>query len=240
MFGFLLDITGSQSLQPKDWFTLLGTALAVTVSFLGYRRSGVESRRSLRKQFTDILQQLINLNIESAKSRQAIQAGQYPRHYARLINDQRRMLVVQASELADRISDQITSFEYLLMGHVFNAVDEMQMAEDYFRRATETDNLLHRGFALRALGEFFLAQQKFDEGREHFSASVDCYAGTLDRFIGYRAITYEAWAEGEKRWSVAEWKKRLQEARDEYAKLQDQARSKTELERIDVLLGASV
>ena len=72
--------------------------VALAFSFLSYRQKDKEGKLGLRKQLTEILEKLTNLNVEDAKARS--QSEDYPLNYTGIINDNRRFLVRQAAYLA--------------------------------------------------------------------------------------------------------------------------------------------
>src|SRR5258708_35371352 len=81
--------------QTRDWITLVASLGALILPVLTLCQKSGESRLALRKQLTDLLEKLTELNTEVAKFR--TKRDDYPANYIPLLNDQRRFLVRQAA-----------------------------------------------------------------------------------------------------------------------------------------------
>src|ERR1700722_5170643 len=95
-------------LEPKDRVTVsIGTvalvfsALSFIIAIASFRQKTREGRYALRKQLTDTVQKLLELNTEYSKS--TLDESKYPRNYGSLINDQRRFHARQAELMTGQI-----------------------------------------------------------------------------------------------------------------------------------------
>src|SRR4051812_5995225 len=92
------------TLQSKDWITLLASVSALIFSLLTFRQKKGEGQLALRKQLTELLEKLSELNTEISKYRSAqSKQNDYPANYVALMNDQRRLLVRQADFMSSKI-----------------------------------------------------------------------------------------------------------------------------------------
>jgi hypothetical protein len=124
-------------LEPKDWLTLVGTVVALIVSTFSLFQKRAESRLTLRKQLSDILSKLSEVNLEIAKARLVEEQSRTPDRTVGYLSDQRRYLVRQAAYLADKLGNEISTYEFLTIAWPFDGSDDTCEAERYFRRATE-------------------------------------------------------------------------------------------------------
>jgi hypothetical protein len=225
--------------DPKDWITLTASLLAILLSILSFRQRTGEGRLALRKQLTDLLEKLTELNTEIAKFRHLrSKKDEYPPNYDRLLNDQRRFLVRQAAFVASQIKDMISPYEYLVMAGAFDGVDDAFQAERYYQLATSNaDDPLDRGIAVRGYARYLFIHGRTEEGRTQFIKAVECFNGESDLLHHYRADTYERWANQERDWSSeVEVNRLLEQASTEYGKLNNPTRRKYETERVLGLL----
>ena len=58
-----------ETFEPKDWVTLLASISALFFSIITYRQKIKETENAFRKQLTEILEKLSNLNTEISKYR---------------------------------------------------------------------------------------------------------------------------------------------------------------------------
>jgi hypothetical protein len=85
-----------KSLETRDWITLVASFLALMFSLLGYFQKNRETKQALRKQLTDTLKELSELNLKDATFRSLEDKKNYPPNYIGLLADQRRFFVRQA------------------------------------------------------------------------------------------------------------------------------------------------
>jgi len=225
--------------EPKDWITLSASAIAILLSVLSFRQKSGEGRLALRKQLTDILEKLTELNMEIAKFAYfRLEKSDYPPNYGRLLNDQRRFLVRQASFVASKIKDIVSPYEYLVIAGAFDGVDDVSQAEHYFQLAiSNSTDLLDRGIASRSYARFLFSQGSVDEAKKQYEKAVKCFSVESDRFHHYRGDTYERWANVAKDWSSeAEVNDLIEKASIEYGKLKNPRRREQEVERVRELL----
>lgn len=229
--------------EPKDWLTFTASIAAIMLSILSFRQKAHEVRLALRSQLTDLLEKLSDLNTEVAKFnyQREKKDEEYPPHYPRLLNDQRRFLVRQAAFVAAQIARLVSPYEYLVMAGAFDAVDDIFQAEHFYSvAASRASDLLDRGIAVRAYARFLFVQSRIPEGREQYARALDCFRGDVDRLKHFRGDTYERWAAQEFEWSNPTESHRLLElAIPEFESLSNPSRRRYEVERVRDLLAKS-
>src|SRR5438105_154091 len=137
------------NLQPKDWITLLASLSALIFSSLTFRQKKGEGQLLLRKQLTELLEKLSELNTEISKYRIAqSKKDEYPPNYIGLMNDQRRLLVRQADFISSKIPKLIANYEYLIIAGAFDGIDQTELAEKYFELAINTEQAMEQGIAV--------------------------------------------------------------------------------------------
>jgi tetratricopeptide (TPR) repeat protein len=197
-------VTWFASLQPKDWITLVASTAALVVSLLGYGQRSAEGRIALRKQLTDILQKLADLNTQADTFRALegkAKRDDYPPNYLGLIGDQRRFLVRQAEFLSRKIRKMVSPYECILIAGTFDQIDDTSQAEQFYARAiSEADNALDRGMARRGYARYLFSRGQLDEARKQYEFAVQTFAGETDHWRFYRGNTYERWAAHEREW----------------------------------------
>lgn len=226
-----------QDLQPKDWITLIASLSAFTFSALSYWQRSGDSKIGIRKQLTDTIQRLTDINTSVAKYHALSKAKrdlEFPPNYVRLLNDQRRFLVRQAEFLSRRIRPLVSPFECLLIASAFDEIDDTIRAEEFFRRACDAADAIDRGIALRGHGQYLLARGRTDEGNGKFEASLQSFAGDSDHLRIYRAQTCERWAVQARGYGDdAVCERLLMRAVAEYAKLDHASRRDHEVDRVE-------
>ena len=224
--------------QPKDWATLLISTFALVFSILSFRQKAGEGRLALRKQLTDLLEKLTELNTEVSKFRYLREKkDEYPPNYIGLLNDQRRFIVRQAAFVASKIRNFVSPYEYLVIAGGFDSIDDTYQAESFYQLASKTDDLLDRGIAIRGYARYLFNRGRIEEAREHYSGAVECFKGESDHLRFSRGETYERWAGQEREWeNKTEANSLLERAIAEYKSLTNPARQTREVERITTLL----
>jgi hypothetical protein len=227
-------------LEPKDWITLCASMSALGVSLLSYWQRSGEGKFALRKQLTDIFEKLTSLNIEAQKFR--ADGSGYPPNYLRLLNDQRRFFVRQASYITRRIRSLVTPYEYLLIAGGFDDIDDPDQAEYYYRLAIDSAaQAMDRGIALRGYGRYLFSQglDRLGDARRYFQRSAEAFSESNDRHVVYRADTYERWSNLEREWGhTEEATKHLRRAATEFGQLSNPGRRRLELERLRTVMAA--
>lgn len=206
-------------LEPKDWVTLIGTAIALIFSTASLLQKHFEGKLAVRKQLSDILIKLSELNLLITKARVSEEETGKPDRTVGPLSDQRRYLVRQAAFLADRLGDDVSTYEYLMIAAAFDAADDTWQAESYFRRATTTKSAdpISAGLARRALARFLYHEGDKEAGRAMYREAVATFGSQGDRARFYRGQTFERWAGQEAEWgNPAEEKELMQFALAEY------------------------
>ena len=190
-----------KSLDAKDWITLIASISALIFSILSYRQKSNEGKLALRKQLTDLLEKLTELNIEAAKFR--LKESEYPGNYSGLLNDKRRFLVRQANFLINSISDLVSPYEYLLVAGAYDEINDTFQAEMYYRRAIDSSiEPIDKGIAVRGYARYLFQQGPTgqDQARIQYNAVVELFSQKNDRHKIYLADSYIRWGNQEREW----------------------------------------
>jgi hypothetical protein len=107
------------SLEPKDRVSFAASGSALVFSLLSFFQKRSETSQARRKQLTDVLQKLSDLNTERAKFKSLEKKEGYPPNYSNLIDDQRRFLVRQAAYISQNVRRFVSPYEYLVMAGAF-------------------------------------------------------------------------------------------------------------------------
>lgn len=219
---------------PKDWITLIFSAAAFGVSVLGYVSKTRDTRLSLRKQLTEVLEKITDLNLEADTFRSLKTKDGYPPNFLRLISDQRRFLVREAAYISREISDLVSPYEYSLIAMSFDAIDDVGRAEDFFLLAIKrAQDALDRGIIRRQYGRFLFSQHRIEEAREQMQEALSCFKGTSDRLCFYRADTLERWYLHESDFGDMDQAiKHLEGALSEFQRVQFPRRREEEVKRL--------
>jgi tetratricopeptide (TPR) repeat protein len=185
--------------EAKDWVTLGASLSAFIFALISYRQKASEASQARRKQLTDVLQKLSDLNTEMAKFRAAKEG--YPSNYIAFINDQRRFLLRQAAYISRSIGRLVSPYEYLLIATASDDLNYVEEAERYFKLATGAKYSIDRAIAVRGYARFLFRQGNPEEARKNFKQALDSFTGETDRHKFYRGETYERWATEEREWS---------------------------------------
>jgi tetratricopeptide (TPR) repeat protein len=222
--------------QGKDWITLVASASALVISLISYRQKATESKLALRKQLTDTMKEITDVNMKEATYRTAEKKEAYPATYPGLLADQRRYLVRQAASLADSLGDLVNSYERVMIANTFDTLDYVEEAARFFKSAVETkQGNVEKGLALRAYGRFLFRQGMSREGAQRYRYSIEAFAGDDDRFRYYRGDTYLRFAEQEfnVNQDVVQVRLLLDQARKEFGDFKNKNRKTSELKRVD-------
>jgi hypothetical protein len=222
-------------LQTKDWITLLVSSSALVVSIASFLQKTRENRLALRKQLTDLLEKLTDLNVEAGKFRAS--KDSYPSNYLGLLNDQRRFLIRQASSIVNQIKDLVSPFEYLLIAGGFDEIDDPQSTTFFELAISSARNPVEQGIAIRGYDRYLFSHGQLDEARRRYKQAIVAFTGTSDRLCVYRTDTLERWPAHEREWHFPdEANVLLDRAIRECDTLSNPTRRKRDIERLQDLL----
>ncbi|MBD8544442.1 tetratricopeptide repeat protein [Oxalobacteraceae sp. CFBP 8761] len=222
------------SLLPKDWITLTASLAALVVSIISYRQKSNEGRLALRKQLTDLIEKLIEVNTKYATFR--LKPTDFPASMAGHLNDQRRFLVRQANFLAQHLETLVSPYEHLVLAGAYDEINDLIQAESYYQRAIgSSEDPFDKGMATRSFARYLFshAPVRLDEARSHYEESVECFRGDTDRHVNYVGDTYVRWAKQELEWNnFGEGTRLLLKALTVFEQLANPTRKRVELEKV--------
>lgn len=184
-----------QSMEVRDQLTVVAIALAATslvIAWLAHRRSRRDARHAVRKQLSDTVQKLLDLNTETARLELA--PDQQPRNSGGLIGDQRRFHARQAQSLFRHLGKDVSTWEYLLVGRAFADLTEPAVAEAMFKRAIRGGkSRIEDATALRGYARFLFQVGEHERARKTIRKAV-ARLGERARTAFEVGFTYESWA----------------------------------------------
>jgi hypothetical protein len=200
MPSWMTDLWNAIIMPPLSSYIALGfSAVALLISIWSAMQKWSEFHLSMRKQLTDYISKIHDLNIERAKSEAPNKTGDYPKEFGRLVTDQRRFVARQADYIARKIRSRVTPYELMVIAICMDQIDEINLAEDYFRRALFFHSLsdLERVIIARQYARFMFRLGRVDNGRGLFEYAASKTNGDTARHIIYLGDTYERWASTE-------------------------------------------
>ena len=228
----LIILAASQAWETKDYLTLSGSLIALVFSTITLVQKLLEQSRGWRKQLTEILEKITDINLESEKSRNNTK-GDYPPNYQGLLNDQRRFFVRQAAFLTKKIPKQVSPYEWLIVAWGWVRIDEPEEAEHLFQSGIQSaSSLVDRGLSNRSYAFFLADEGRLTEANRYFAEAIGAFEGPGDRLIFYRSTTYERWSLYEQFVNREDAKIKLRMAINEWHKHSNPERLKAEVKRL--------
>lgn len=229
--------------EPKDIATTAIGVAALTLSLVNYFQKRGETKQTLRKQLTDALKDLVELNLKATTFKSVDKKDGYPKNYLSLIGDQRRFLVRQAASLSDTLGNLVNTHEKIIIASTFASMDYVEDAERLFESAVATSAVgVDRGLALRNYGRFLYEQLEFEEAESKYAEAIIAFRGDDDRSRFYRCATFRQWAEQEYfvRQPSGHVEKYIDMAKHEAQGFKTEGRKRAELVRIEESLKGMV
>lgn len=220
--------------QFKDLVTLSFSFFAFVVSAWTFLQKRGETKIAIRKQLTDAIEKLHDINVESSKANDKKLCEQYPNNIDRLLSDQKRFLVRQAKYLAEQIPNLVSPYEEMVIAIFLDDIDDSLESEKWFRRAiSRASNQFDEVIARRQYARSLYRNGQVDRAREHFQAASEALQGNTDRQLIYNGDTFERWARVEAdfgSWGMA--RDLVQRAEHEYQKINVDGLRRKQLHRL--------
>lgn len=186
-------------LEPKDKLTLSVSFAAFMIALFGFFQKSAEKKIGIRKQLTDTIMKLLELNVEAFKANDDKAKGNYPNEYGRLIGDQRRLIVRQAKYLSEMIPREVSPYESVVIAIAFDDIDDPPQAEILFKHALDRSmGEFERVITHRQYARFRFNQRRPEEGRALYEKASNLLNGVSDKHLMYQGDTFERWARAEK------------------------------------------
>lgn len=221
-------------IKPIEWLTLTGTSIALFFSLLSYFQKRGESYWATRKQLSDTLSRIGELNLEIAKHRTTPETARANFNLPGMLSDHRRYLVRHAALLAKRVRRTVTTHEYLIIAWAFDSADDVENARSFFEKAIEvrTDPVDH-ALALRSYARFLDNEHEADKAETQYNMALAALVGENDRLKYYRGDTFERRAVLEReRGNLQKAQEYFAKARLEYESVKDEERHRRYLKNL--------
>jgi len=187
--------SGEKPFETKDYVTLFSALTALIFSSLSLFQKRRETTASERKQLSEILSKLVDLNLQVATFNANALASGMPPNTPGILGDHRRFLVRQAAFLSQEPGLRVSSYEFLIIAWAFDEIDDYEQAEAFFLKAAQTNSdWMSPGLALRSYARFLYKQGDIEKARKQYEASVTAFGTRHDRARYYRGDTYARWA----------------------------------------------
>ena len=206
-----------QGWGPKDWITLVTSVAALIFSLLSYFQKSGDSKTALRKQLSDTLKEITEINTKDATFRFSKKKEDYPPNYIGLLNDQRRYLVRQAGWITDRIGRLVTPFDRVMIAGTFGNMDYPDEAERFYKSAMKMkQSPVDKSLTFRNYGRFLYRIGRREEALTMYCKAVEAAPENTDQGRYYRG---EAWLR------LADDQKEVGDSKDTIHKTLEQAKA---------------
>src|SRR5262249_17341163 len=183
----------------RDYIATSAATIVFIIGIFTFTQKRTEFKSTLRKQLTEYIAKIHDLNVEQGKSRAPNKKGDYPPDFNRLIMDQKRFVARQMDYLANKIPNMVTPYEWMVIATSLDDIGDLDQAEKYFKNAflSHSRNDFEKIILARQYASFLFRNSRIEDGRRLFSFAVNLITGNVPRHIIYRADTFERWARAE-------------------------------------------
>ena len=192
-------------MDTKDIILIILSSSAFCFSIasfiLTFRQRSGEGKRATRKELTDVIAAMANVNLAFAKLELDYPGSTEEKivRFRRTYNAQRRYLADHGEFLASQIEDLVTDIDYLGLAGAFEASSNFEKAEKFYVLAvSKSPNNVLRMINLRTEALFRFRQGSAAYGRELFDKAVKLSLPDTDSIRQSVADTYLMWARAEK------------------------------------------
>jgi hypothetical protein len=183
----------------RDYTATSAATVVFIIGLFTSTQKRTELKSTLRKQLTDYIAKIQDLNVEQGKSRAANKKDDYPPDFNRLILDQKRFIARQMDYFANKIPNMVTPYEWTVLATSLDDIGDPAQAEKYFKKAflSYARNDLEKIIFARQYARFLFRNGRIEDGRRLYLFAVNTGKGNSPRNIIYLADTFERWARAE-------------------------------------------
>lgn len=199
-----MSSTTDAAMQLKDILAvgLSAAAFAFGISsfILSFRQRSIEGVHNNRKTLSDIVGDLINVNIAgnqldldypNSTDRKVVE-------FRRTYNSQRRFLANHGEYIADKIPDLVTDIDCSILAQAFSRVGDSVRAEKFFKLSVEkAPNNVLKVSNLRGQAWFWFSQGNAQRGRQYYQEALQLEMPDTDIVRHLAADTYLFWSRAE-------------------------------------------
>jgi tetratricopeptide (TPR) repeat protein len=156
-------------------------------------RGRYEERRNLRSQLNEVLKAMASNMIERQKQLYEAQkdAAQVT-NLSVVFNQQLSFLREQAKYLAEQIPHLVTPTEYGALASAYGEAGDAILAEEFYRRSTETAPPgYYRMVAIRGFCYFLYTQRRFEEARTLYGEALSQWPASDNLAKYHKGLTYQ-------------------------------------------------
>jgi tetratricopeptide (TPR) repeat protein len=222
----------------RDYIATSAATIVFIIGLFTFTQKRTEFKSTLRKQLTEYIAKIHELNIEQGKSRAPNKKGDYPADFNRLIMDQKRFLARQMDYLANKIPNIVTPYEWMVLATSLDDIGDLAQAEKYFKKAflSYARNDFEKIIFARQYAIFLFRNGRIEDGRRLYSFAVNTIKENVPRYIIYRADTFERWARAEAEFGDRkEVSALLDHAQSTYARLRNSSAKDRFMDQINLL-----
>jgi len=184
-------------MTTKDYILIFISAAALTLSIISLVvtliQKNRESKRTIRKNLSDTLENISKIAIESAKLRSSKDVDFNSEGIILLrrhCNSQRRVLIAHADFLVERYDNIATEIDCNILAGAYATIGDIEKSEHYWKKTVDKSisNSI-RVMNLRGFGTFLFNNEKVEQGRKYFSEALSLELSTNDENRALRIDT---------------------------------------------------
>jgi len=164
----------------KDYIPLIFSLIAVAISLASTVFDRIKHRRSNRKELTDTLEKLLNLDLTFANSAFNWQENTNPEEAKKkqeidiVLNHQRTYLVNHAEYLSNLLKDNAISNDYRIIAFAYSKIGDLDKAKGNFEKALSRPASMNaKQMTMRAFGRLLYRMGEFQNGIQIFNKAVE-------------------------------------------------------------------
>ncbi|NOU19173.1 MAG: hypothetical protein HOO91_16575 [Bacteroidales bacterium] len=200
----------------KDYLTIVISCFALTISIISLIISIIqknkETRRTIRKNLSDTLENVTKINIEFAKLKHNEQEYNTDNfiELRRIYNSQKRILIAHADYLTTNYDYMVTDIDCNLLAGAYSDIGDYTKADNYWIKTIQksaSNSVKHMN--LRGYARFLFFQGKFQLGRSKYEESLKVELPDTDNYRRQLTDTYIMWATVEREFNNESETRRL-------------------------------
>jgi len=167
-------------MTTKDYILIFISAAALTLSVISLVvtliQKNRETKRTIRKNLSDTLENISKIAIESAKLRSSKDTDFNSEAIILLrrnYNSQRRVLIAHADFLVEKYGNVATEIDCNILAGAYATIGDIEKAEDYWKKTVSksvSKSILVMN--MRGFGAFLFNNEKIEQGRKCFSEAL--------------------------------------------------------------------
>lgn len=204
------DLQADQVIGHRPWWkdaltliTLLALVFSIATALFSFTQSNQQRRHDLRTEFREIALRLSEMPREQIDLSSSGKSNSAIRDYYALLQDERLVLLGQASEIASQIANDLSWSEYYLLAKASEDALDYESARSYYQNAIVKAIMPeYKSTALRAKGVMEIDQGMTAIGRKDLEEAIrilDREITSNPQLLSSIELTYFVWFHAEYR-----------------------------------------